>query len=1487
MTTSVSSTSPVSSVFPAAVSTEGFDPSLRSIRKRDGVTIQPFTVDKIRKAVTKAWCSEYPFDNNPTSTTEAIEKVVATALSFIPEGVSDIEAIQTIVENSLMMHRHFNVARHYILYREERAKKRAFRNKKPDPKAVSNYIHAGKYARHRPELGRREVYAETVDRDKDMHVRRFPHLKDQIEEAFGFVHRKEVLPSMRSMQFGGLAIEVCHPRQYNCLGRETEFITLDGVRSFLDFKSGDKTVVLTHKGRWKNATVRSYGQQRLFEYRIARGRSSYTVRATSDHTWLLRGGKKTNSLTVKQHLLHPPQLVGSWKYENAPPDQRFYWSLGYVYGDGTRLKDVDGKYQYSMVRLCGDDGRFLERFQELGYAWSKPPSCNGDAIAYTGKYLKTLPTIEEDGFANVVAFVRGYLDADGHKDSNYRRGSPSEFKGIQASDKEAIEFIRKMFPVVGAYISREEDLTGQETNFGVRPKTSSFGLVLGFGDSPSSTFSVQEIRESKTETVWCLEVEDDHSFVMPNGIVTGNCSFTHIDRFEAFSQALYLLLCGCGVGYSVQYEHVDKLPTIGRIDEKKFRHHVVEDTIEGWGNAVVALFESFQDGVTIEFAYHLIRPAGSMLKTSGGRAPGHAQLKKSLESVRGVLLSAQGRNLRPIEAHRIMCMLADAPLSGGIRRSAMLALFSPDDSEMRDCKTGNWFEKEGYFKNANNSAAYKRDETSKKLFMRNMEATKAWGDPGFYFTWDLDYGCNPCNEIGLHPILVVDDVIQSRLYKKGVRVEIGSRHSGFAFCNLTTINAAKLKTVDDFMSAARAATFIGTLQASYTNFPYLGWVSEAIAERDALLGVSMTGMLDAPEISCNPNFQRAVARRVKEWNREFAELLGIEPAARTTCVKPEGCRPWDSLVTTSGGILTLEEMFGCHPSGEKWASQTDGLYALQSEGRSAITRTLDNGEAEVVEIEMNFGLTVRSTLNHPWFVVERHTRPNGTNKHEQINEWIRAGSLQVGDVLELAPTAYREERPWLLTDVNPRSLSMRSSAKVIRQPKEMDDDLAWLFGYIWGDGAMCVSKYRIRFTDGNRGSIAKAARIFEEKFGVTGEVKECSDRDAATLEVASQHLWIWMVRNGVEKYIESDTLNFIPRCVRSSSWRHVVAFAAGLIDSDGCISVTQTGSRFQISSSVDSFASHFQSVMWAVGLGFGRSLQSHGESFQEERHLFHMTLASGPTDMAAFAHLKVNSVKCTQHVLRPDFVGWQMDNDKTTGRQIPGKIREIRTIGSMPTFDVEVEGSHWFYDGAVKSHNTASLELGGVATGQHGHHARRYFKRVIANEHEFIFQEFRKVNPHMCVRKPDGEWVIEFPVEAPAGAILKGDMSAVDFLKMGLSTQKNWVIPGLADDRYSPRLHHNVSITVQVKEDEWDAVAEYIWENREAITGVSLFPSTGDKDFAFAPNEEVTTESDEARWANLVGNYKPVDYESMVEIEDGTDLKGEVACAGGLCEVNI
>jgi len=761
-------------VMPVTDSRVEVEPITRTIRKRDGVTLQGFDTTKIKQAMSCAWQECFGSIDEL-----ALQKIVQSVLTTLPDGTVDVETVQDAVEVALMRHGYFAVAKAYILYRQKRTEARALRGKKPDPKAVSEYIHASKYARYRPELGRREVYAETVSRVEEMHISRFPKFQDEIQQAFDLVREQRVLPSMRSMQFGGAAILSNNNRLYNC-------------------------------------------------------------------------------------------------------------------------------------------------------------------------------------------------------------------------------------------------------------------------------------------------------------------SFSLIDRLEAFSEAMFLLLCGCGVGYSVQFDHVESLPLIGYIDPKKIHHHVIADSIEGWADALKALLQSYQDGVYLEISYHLIRPAGTPLKTSGGRAPGHMQLKDSLERIRKVLDAAQGRKLRPIECHRIMCHAADAVLSGGIRRSAMICLFSLDDSEMMNVKTGNWYASEPWLSNANNSVVLKRDDVKKKQFQRIFAMTKQWGEPGFFFTNNYDHGTNPCAEIGLNPKLVIDKKLHRKLADRGIKTEVGQTFTGWAFCNLCEINAAKLTSLDDFLQAARAATLIGTLQASYTDMPYLGWVSETIAEREALLGIGMTGMLDAPDVACNPEYQARVAKQIKMWNAEFAGWLGIQPASRTTCVKPSG---------------------------------------------------------------------------------------------------------------------------------------------------------------------------------------------------------------------------------------------------------------------------------------------------------------------------------------------------------------------------------------------------------------TTSLELGCVASGHHAHHARRYIRRVTADELEFVFQAFKAANPHMCVRKPDGKWVIEFPVEAPPGALIKKDLTAIEFLDMVKSTQQNWVVPGTVSENYSPGLTHNVSNTVTVHPDDWDKVSAYLWENREYFTGVSMLPVSGDKDFAFAPNEEIQTEADEVRWNTILAHYNSVDYAALQEGSDGTDLVGELACAGGACSI--
>ena len=569
-----------------------------------------------------------------------------------------------------------------------------------------------------------------------------------------------------------------------------------------------------------------------------------------------------------------------------------------------------------------------------------------------------------------------------------------------------------------------------------------------------------------------------------------NCAFTHMDRIDAFKESFFLLMSGTGVGFSVQKQHVAQLPTFpirAAENELPVVHYLVPDTLEGWADALDALIRSYLDGTKVEFNFSAVRSRGQQLRTSGGRAPGHLPLKKALLAAERMLDQVPGRALRPIEVYDIMMHVAVAVLSGGIRRSATICLFSSDDDEMAAAKTGNWFETNPQRGKSNNSAVLVRETVQPSDFSKLFEFQKEFGEPGFYFVDDAEYGANPCVEIGLAPYMIVDEAAQAKLAKYGrPDVPVGSRVSGWQMCNLTTINAGACDSEESFLACCRAASLLGTMQAAYTNIPYLGAATRVINERESLLGVSICGILDRPSLLLNPSVLERGAKECLDTNAAIAEHLGIEPAARITCVKPEG---------------------------------------------------------------------------------------------------------------------------------------------------------------------------------------------------------------------------------------------------------------------------------------------------------------------------------------------------------------------------------------------------------------TASLVLG-AGSGIHPHHARHYFRRVQAARTEPLYQWFKLNNPHMTetsVWDPETTDVITFPVSAEPDAILREDVGAVQFLEYVRLVQEHWVRAGRRHEQYNPGLHHNVSNTVTVKDDEWEAVQQFIWDNKEYFAGISLLRETGDKIYAQAPREEVTTESDMIRWNAL--SYREVDYTMLLEGVDMTTLGDTVACAGGACEI--
>lgn len=378
-----------------------------------------------------------------------------------------------------------------------------------------------------------------------------------------------------------------------------------------------------------------------------------------------------------------------------------------------------------------------------------------------------------------------------------------------------------------------------------------------------------------------------------------NCSVSHCDRPAFFQEAMYLLLCGCGVGFSVQKRHVGKMPKLQRRSSDRVAVFQVPDSIEGWADAFGVLLSSYfvgggtfpeYAGCRVVFDLSLIREKGALI-SGGFKAPGPEPLRKSLMKCEALLDAALNHStktalsddlvmyqatdmvdvvaMEPIVAYDFVMHMSDAVLAGGVRRSATICLFDKDDNAMMKAKTGDWNVHNPQRGRSNNSVVLKRDELTRKEWAEIMKSVRDFGEPGFIFVENYDFCYNPCVEIGMLPI-----------------AEDGE--SGFQFCNLTEINGGKCVNEEQFYLACEAGAILGTLQAGYTDFKYLSDATRRITERESLIGVSITGWMNNPNVLFDEAVLKKGAEIVKRVNREMAKLLGIRPAARTTCAKPSG-----------------------------------------------------------------------------------------------------------------------------------------------------------------------------------------------------------------------------------------------------------------------------------------------------------------------------------------------------------------------------------------------------------------------------------------------------------------------------------------------------------------------------------------------------------------------------------------------------------------------
>ena len=463
--------------------------------------------------------------------------------------------------------------------------------------------------------------------------------------------------------------------------------------------------------------------------------------------------------------------------------------------------------------------------------------------------------------------------------------------------------------------------------------------------------------------------------ISPNRLY--NCSYLPVDSVDAFNEIMFLLLSGCGVGYSVQQHHIKVLPSIIKPFSKRSRRFVIGDSIEGWSDAVKVLIKSYlgeKKSSRIIFDYTDIRPKGARLVTSGGKAPGPQPLKECLIKIEGILEAKEdGETLTSLEVHDIVCHIADAVLAGGIRRAALISLFTATDDDMISCKSGSWWETNPQRGRANNSAVLMRHKITKEFFMdlwKRVELSGA-GEPGIYLNNDKDWGTNPCCEIALRP---------------------------FQFCNLCEVNVSNVEDQDDLNNRVKAAAFIGTLQAGYTDFHYLREIWKETTEKDALIGVSMTGIGSAAVLQMD---MKVAANIVTKENLRVSKLIEINSSARCTTVKPAG--------TTS---LVLGTSSGIH------AWHNDYYVRRMRVGKNeAIYNYLIDNHKELIEDEYfrpHDTAVISIPQKAPDGSILRTESPFDTLERVKrvAQEWIRPGHRKGSNTHNVSATISLKENEW-------------------------------------------------------------------------------------------------------------------------------------------------------------------------------------------------------------------------------------------------------------------------------------------------------------------------------------------------------------------------------------------------------------------------------------------------------------------------------------------
>lgn len=809
-------------------------------------------------------------------------------------------------------------------------------NADPFHSEFQKYIYISRYSRYLLDQNRREVWPETISRYFDFFTlflkenngfKLSADLRKQLESA---ILSMRIMPSMRCLMTAGMALEKENIGGFNCLAYETKILTKEYGSVAIGSLEGKDVSVMSPEGTWVKTTVKSYGKQSLqkvsFRYTGYNGKEE--VFATPDHDWVTDYDTRVKTKNLRKGMKIPYVALRRRRYDDI--DYRLGVIHGLVYGDGTqqKYKEHTNKNVISqertkgyMIRLCSDQEDLLTWFE--GYTKSYPKSADGDPIVYLydnfakTHALKELPN-EDESESYMVGFFRGWLAADGHVAKN------SQEVSICIGSVEET-WLRRVMPKFGFYFSGSYELP-KITSYGERKKDSRI-LKLWRYSLVKEDFLIKRKRDNfipmtmertvievqetdRYETVYCVEVPIYRSFVIERGILTGNCSYVAIDNPKSFAEILYILMQGTGVGFSVERQYVNKLPEVPEELHPTDTTIVVRDSKLGWANALQELISLLYTGLIPKWDMSKVRPAGSILRTFGGRASGPEPLERLFRFVVQIFQNNKGQRLTSLDCHEIACMIGECIVVGGVRRSALISLSNLSDTRMRNAKTGQWWSQKPWLSLSNNSAVYTDKRPPMAVFMdewKSLYDSKS-GERGIFSRWaaknviqrandfrkenfgdvegirfrDVEYegfGCNPCSEI----------ILRDK-----------------EFCNLSEVVVRHDDVLETLIEKVKLATILGTFQSTLTNFRFLSSKWKKNTEEERLLGVSLTGIVDNVVMAGKESFSTLTSwlttmrKTAIATNLEFAKKLGIEPSVAITCVKPSGTV--SALTDTASGI---------------------------------------------------------------------------------------------------------------------------------------------------------------------------------------------------------------------------------------------------------------------------------------------------------------------------------------------------------------------------------------------------------------------------------------------------------------------------------------------------------------------------------------------------------------------------------------------------------